>query len=81
MPQDRLLIEITERQDFHTLVQKIEESLVMTYDHFKGLRGIRVKEMKKYQTLLQNQKQEIILQNQTKQESIQYDDKNELVVK
>lgn len=61
MPQDRLLIEITERQDFHNLVQKIEESLVMTYDHFKGLRGIRVKEMKKYQTLLQNQKHEFML--------------------
>jgi hypothetical protein len=48
MPQDRLLIEITQQQDFNSLFSRIRESLEMKYENFKGLKGIRVKEMKKF---------------------------------
>ena len=47
MPQDRLLIEITQQQDFETLYIRIKESLEMKYEQFKGLKGLKVKEMKK----------------------------------
>ena len=48
MPQDRLLIEITQQQDFKNLFSRIRESLEMKYEIFKGLKGIRVKQMKKF---------------------------------
>jgi hypothetical protein len=32
MPQDRLLIEITQQQDFETLFMRIQESLEMKYE-------------------------------------------------
>jgi hypothetical protein len=48
MPQDRLLIEITQQQDFNNLFSRIRESLEMKYEIFKGLKGIRVKQMKKF---------------------------------
>ena len=52
----------------------------MKYEIFKGLKGIRVKQMKKFQPMLQNQKQEIIIYNQTMQESIQYESQDDLVI-
>ena len=45
------------------LFARIRESFEMKYDDFKGLKGLRVKEMKKFQPMLQNQKQEIIIYN------------------
>jgi len=42
----------------------------MKYDHLQGLKGLRVMEMKKFQPILQNMKQEIIIYNQAMQESI-----------
>lgn len=64
MPQDRLLIEITQQQDFETLFLRIRESLEMKYEQFKGLKGLKIKNMKKMQ-MLQNQKQEIFIYNQS----------------
>ena len=52
----------------------------MKYDHLQGLKGLRVMEMKKFQPMLQNMKQEIIIYNQAMQESIQVESKDELVV-
>lgn len=84
MPQDRLLIEITQQQDFETLFMRIQESLEMKYEQFKGLKGLKVKEMKK-QTMLQNiqKRQEIFIYNQPIQENLSKleSTKNELVIK
>lgn len=53
-PEERLLIEIMQHENFDSLYQRIKESLEIRYDYLKGLKGLRVIEMKKVnQTLLQ----------------------------
>lgn len=45
-PNERLLIQVTKKQDFKQFLSKINESLELRYDNFKGLKGLRVKELR-----------------------------------
>lgn len=42
MTHDRLLIEVTQSQNFITFSEKIKEALELRYDYLMGLKGLRV---------------------------------------
>ena len=44
--EDRFLIEITKKTTFEILCDRIKISLEERYDHLKGLRGLKVNELK-----------------------------------
>ena len=46
-PDDKNLIEITMKQDFNNLLQRIRETFEMMNDDLKGLQGLRVKSLTK----------------------------------
>ena len=49
--EDRFLIEITKKTTYKILCERIKVSLEERYDHLKGLRGLRVMEIKVNQSL------------------------------
>lgn len=63
MPQDRFHIQVTQKQDFNALFDRIRESLELKYEQLKGLKGLRVKEIAKIQPMLQNNRKEVLIYN------------------
>ena len=47
IPQDRFHIQVTARQDFNALFDRIRESVQLQYRVLQGLKGLRVKEIAK----------------------------------
>ena len=81
MPHDRHLITITQKQDFTSFFSRVREVLEIHYEQFQGLKGLRVTEIKKYQPLLENPKQEVMIFNQAVQEQAIYENMEDLVFK
>ena len=50
-PKERLLIEIMQHENFTSLYSRIKESLEIKYDYLKGLKGLRVIDMRKQNTI------------------------------
>jgi len=46
LKHDRLLIEVTEKQDSMTFQDRIKESLELRYDYLNGLNGLRLKNIR-----------------------------------
>jgi hypothetical protein len=46
MPDERLLIEITQKQSMAGFFRHVREALETKYNHLNGLKGLRIKEMK-----------------------------------
>lgn len=44
--EDRFLIEITKKTTYEILCERIKVSLEERYEHLKGLRGLKVNELK-----------------------------------
>ena len=46
MVTERMLVEITQKQSFQMFSATIEEALQLRYEHLKGLKGLRVRDMR-----------------------------------
>lgn len=80
MPRDRHLITITQKQDFTSFFSRVREVLEIQYEQFQGLKGLRVTEIKKYQPLLENPKQEVMILDHVQEQDI-YENMEDLVFK
>ena len=61
IPQDRFHIQVTARQDFNALFDRIRESVQLQYRVLQGLKGLRVKEIAKIQPMLHGNRKEVLL--------------------
>lgn len=69
-PNDRFIFQITKKQDFQRFFSQIKDAFEIKYDHFKGLKGLRVKNLRFKPKVQNEQKEDLFLSSKNMNASI-----------